>query len=239
MLSEVKKCAESNDIKGLHYIFVDCLDVDPTFEKYMDDYEYCKSIDGFLMPHIDMTPFLNKEEWNEQYWVQLKMDLMKNFSDRRFVHMRQVAQVIYAEKINRLKYERSQKSGDIKSKNFTVEKTMKQISKTPVKESYLQSTIQNISINAEKPVMTSSMAFSAADQEKQILEKKRALELHNQQVEREQKEQRDRIEAAKQAEKVKKNKVASVDSSKKSLGVAIAVLAVVAIIVVVVLIIVL
>lgn len=32
MLTEVKKCIESNDIKGLHYIFVDSLDVDPTFE---------------------------------------------------------------------------------------------------------------------------------------------------------------------------------------------------------------
>ena len=55
MLSGVKKCAESGDIKGLHYIFVDCLDVDPTFEKYKSDYDYCKNISGFLEPYQELT----------------------------------------------------------------------------------------------------------------------------------------------------------------------------------------
>ncbi len=27
MLAEVKRCAESHDIKGLRYIFVDCLEI--------------------------------------------------------------------------------------------------------------------------------------------------------------------------------------------------------------------
>lgn len=33
MLAEVRKCADNHDIKGLRYIFVDALDVDPTFDK--------------------------------------------------------------------------------------------------------------------------------------------------------------------------------------------------------------
>ena len=51
MLAEVKKCADRRDIKGLRYIFVDCLDVDPTFEKYKVDYEYCKKIPGMFDAH--------------------------------------------------------------------------------------------------------------------------------------------------------------------------------------------
>ena len=53
-----------------------------------------------------MTPFISSENWNEKYWVQIKMDLMKNFSEKRFSHMREVAKVIYAEKIKRLEQER-------------------------------------------------------------------------------------------------------------------------------------
>lgn len=202
MLTEVKKCIESNDIKGLHYIFVDCLDVDPTFEKYKDDFEYCKSISGFLETHNEMTPFLSRERWNKQYWEQLKLDLMKNFSEKRFFHMREVAGLIYSDKIDRLNQERNRKVREKESKIVTPVKTSEQV-QTPV---------------------------SGADaQAKQLLEKKRALELHNQQIEREQREQQARIEAAKRDDDAKNHK------SKKALGVAIAVIAVIAIIVVVVL----
>ena len=55
MLTEVKKCIESNDIKGLHYIFVDSLDVDPTFEKYKSDYEYCKKINEYSRGEFGKT----------------------------------------------------------------------------------------------------------------------------------------------------------------------------------------
>lgn len=108
MLAEVRKCIESNDIKGLHYIFVDCLDVDPTFEKYEEDYEYCKSISGFLEEYIEITPLINdKTKWDGQYWQKLKSDLMKNFSNRRFIHMKKVAKVIYKDKVTRLLEERN------------------------------------------------------------------------------------------------------------------------------------
>ena len=52
MHTEVKKCVADNDIKGLRYIFADALDVDPTFEKYKEDYAYCKTINGFFEPFI-------------------------------------------------------------------------------------------------------------------------------------------------------------------------------------------
>jgi hypothetical protein len=46
MIAGVKKCIDAGDIKGLRYIFLDSLDVDPTFEKYKDDYAVCKKIEG-------------------------------------------------------------------------------------------------------------------------------------------------------------------------------------------------
>ena len=44
MNTEIKKYADSGDIKSLKYIFVDSLDVDPTFVRYEEEYNYCKSI---------------------------------------------------------------------------------------------------------------------------------------------------------------------------------------------------
>ena len=108
MNMEIKKYADSGDIKSLKYIFVDSLDVDPTFARYEEEYNYCKSIPGLLEPHIELTPFsVNKADWNEEYWTRLKMDLVKNFSDRRMSHMRDVAQVFLADKIKRILAERA------------------------------------------------------------------------------------------------------------------------------------
>lgn len=109
MHEDVKRYADSNDVKGLRYIFVDCLDVDPTFEKYAEDFAYCKNLDGLFEAHVELTPMItNQQQWNDAYWVQLKTDLMKNFSMTRFEHMRRVAKVIYAEKIVRITAEREQ-----------------------------------------------------------------------------------------------------------------------------------
>ena len=94
MNTEIKKYADSGDIKSLKYIFVDSLDVDPTFVQYEEEYNYCKSIPGLLESHVELTPFkADKTDWDERYWTSLKMDLVKNFSDRRMAHMREVAQV--------------------------------------------------------------------------------------------------------------------------------------------------
>lgn len=234
MLAEVKKCADSNDIKGLHYIFVDCLDVDPTFEKYADDFEYCKSIKGFLEPHINMAPIMSKDSWNKQYWEQLKLDLMKNFSEERFSHMRDVSRVIYADKIERLKQEREQKA----AKSIVVPEEVKPVEavQTPVLETPVKQEPAKIIINKSAKTDRNPDVSDAEKQQKELLEKKRALALHNQQIEREQQAQRARIEAAKQANAERQYNDINNQAPKKSLGVAIAVLAVAAIIVVVVLI---
>lgn len=56
MDAEIKKFADSKDLKSLKYIFVDSLDVDPTFVRYEEEYNYCKSIPGLLESHIGLTP---------------------------------------------------------------------------------------------------------------------------------------------------------------------------------------
>lgn len=122
MHTEVKKCVADNDIKGLRYIFADALDVDPTFEKYKEDYAYCKTINGFFEPFIECTRLsFDKNQWNRKYWNQLKMDILKNFSEKRYEHMIQVAQIVYAEKIQRLQKERSmQKKNTLNEAQSTV-----------------------------------------------------------------------------------------------------------------------
>ena len=52
MIAGVKKCMDEGDITGLRYIFLDSLDVDPTFEKYKEDYEVCRHLDGMFEPYI-------------------------------------------------------------------------------------------------------------------------------------------------------------------------------------------
>lgn len=119
MNNDIKKKADANDAKGLKYIFVDALDVDPTFEVYSEEFEYCRKVNGFLEPHMELTPFQNDSAmWNENYWVKLKTDLLKNFSERRFSHMKQVAKVVKREKLERLLRERAQKQRKINTTSY-------------------------------------------------------------------------------------------------------------------------
>ena len=107
MFAQVKKCIDNNDIKGLRYVFYDSLDVDPTFEKYRADYEICKGIQGFFEPYTELTPLSeNRGSWDLNYWYSLKRDLEKNFSLKRFEHMRTVATVVFAQKSKQLEDER-------------------------------------------------------------------------------------------------------------------------------------
>lgn len=107
MFEETKKCIANHDIKGLRYIFLDCLDVDPTFDKYKEDYDCCKNIEGFFDAHQNLRGLQPDENvWTFDYWIQLKVDLEKNFSEERFEHMIRVAKVVYADKIIRLLEER-------------------------------------------------------------------------------------------------------------------------------------
>ena len=121
MHAETKKCADSGDIKALRYIFVDCLDVDPTFEKYKEDYEYCKNVPGLFDAYQEMNGLISDEAlWDKKYWEQLKVDLMKNFSRKRFEHMIKVAKVVYSEKVARLIKERSIGTSNIQRENKRV-----------------------------------------------------------------------------------------------------------------------
>lgn len=59
MSNEVKKRVDNKDIRGLQYVFADCLDVDPTFEKYKEDFEYCrKMLPEMFESHRELMPFL-------------------------------------------------------------------------------------------------------------------------------------------------------------------------------------
>lgn len=102
----VKNYAESGNMRGLHYIFRDALDADPTFEDYLESYRYCENIPGFFEKHREITPLAGKDFWQSTtYWNQLKMDLTENFSRERYEHLRKVAQVYYAEKIRTIRQE--------------------------------------------------------------------------------------------------------------------------------------
>lgn len=110
MHEEVRKSADIGDVEDLKYIFVDCLDVDPTFEKYLDDYNYCVK-KGLFEPHKNLNDFSNRQaDWNDDYWQILKRDLLKNFSRERLDHMRKVAPVVLADKVARLQRERQQQT---------------------------------------------------------------------------------------------------------------------------------
>lgn len=109
---KIKEYAERGDIVGLHYIFRDALDADPTFEYYLDSYRYCEEkVPNFFDAYRELTPFSQEPcQWDNAYWMQMKMDLMENFSKERYEHLRKVAQVYYAEKIQRIREEERQKN---------------------------------------------------------------------------------------------------------------------------------
>lgn len=219
MLAEVRKCAETNDIKGLRYIFVDCLDVDPTFEKYEEDYNYCKNIPGLFDVHANLSGFISDaERWNASYWDQLKLDLMKNFSKERFEHMIQVAKVVYAGKIERLISERQ----SVKNAHAEVAKTS---------EGTLHDSVVIKDNNGEPVSIAGSIEpkkISDAElQERRLAEKRRALEEENRRIEAEQAAQRARIEAAKRDSVNKNNMQSEGNVPKKALGMVLGIIVIV------------
>lgn len=120
MIAGIKKCIDKGDITGLRYIFLDSLDVDPTFEKYKDDYVVCKKQDGMFEPYVELTPLsTSRSDWNMDYWVKIKFDQKKNFSEKRFEHMIEVAKVVYAKKIERLLAERADKQKKIEEQKIS------------------------------------------------------------------------------------------------------------------------
>ena len=99
MLNEdVKKSIETNNMQLLKYTFCDCLDGDPTFKSYEEDYDYCVKHNILFEAHREINPMtLNKV--SEEYWVQLKNDFLENPSTKRFNHMREVAKILYKDRI--------------------------------------------------------------------------------------------------------------------------------------------
>lgn len=227
MLAEVRKCADNHDIKGLRYIFVDALDVDPTFDTYREDYEYCKMIPGMFDEHVNIGPVVSdKSRWTTEYWEQLKLDLMKNFSEKRFEHMRLVAQVVYANKVSRLMTNRrkavSSSIPESVSKQPEIKINVEASKKIQVEDNDI----------ATKPKDT--MVNQADLQKRRIDAQRRALETENLRIEAEQKVQRERIEAARRAEANKQNIQSGGSESKKALGIVLAAITVVVLVVLII-----
>lgn len=223
MLPEIKKCADKHDIKGLRYIFIDALDVDPTFEKYRDGYEYCRKIDGLFEVHQELRGLNpNEAEWDDGYWARLKVDMMENFSEKRYAHMIQVAKVVYAEKIKRLLKERERARSDAAMKT---EKEVQSKNVQPVQEK------APVSMGVKEGVRTISRNEM---EERRLAQKKRELEEEYQRKEAEERAERERIEAVKKAENDRRRNETEESASKKGLGIvlAIAVIAAVAILMV-------
>jgi cobalamin biosynthesis Mg chelatase CobN len=98
---KIKQYVKDGDVKNLKYYFKDCLNVDPTFAKYEEAYEYCKSEGIPFVPHIELTP-MNLDSVDEEYWAQLRRDFMENPSVERMDHMREVAKILYRDRIEKI-----------------------------------------------------------------------------------------------------------------------------------------
>lgn len=187
MIAGIKKCIDTGDIKGLRYIFLDSLDVDPTFENYKEDYAVCRNLEGMFESYVEMNDLSSdKANWNMDYWGRLKYDQKKNFSEKRFEHMMEVAKIVHAEKIERLLVERAAKQSKIEEQIEQV------IPKTPaslVQPQVIQNMANSSNGNYRQDNMTSSDKI-------RIDESKRAIDLHNQKVAQEEYEKQCGREAA-------------------------------------------
>lgn len=184
MDSKIRQYADSSDLTSLKYIFVDALDVDPTFQLYEEDYNYVKSIPGLLEQHVELTPFVSdSSQWTEAYWTQLKLDLKRNFSDRRMNHMREVAQVLLADKVRRLKEERQAAATASRPAPAVVQPTPVS---APVTRSSGQSALEqqilerNKMREAQMRASNAEAAAAQAAQEKRRKERAAELERENQ-----------------------------------------------------------
>lgn len=219
MDKKIKQYADTRDITSLKYIFVDSLDVDPTFEQYEEAYNYCKSIPGLLEQHMELTPFTSDaSQWTETYWVKLKMDLEKNFSDQRMSHMRKVAKVLLADKVQRILKER-------------------QAASEPAAPAPVQSAPHASPRPTGPAPKVQSIIPSEAEQEKALQEERQRIEAENRRIAAEQ-EAKKREAAAKAAALERENqrfesqqRTESSAFPKKAVGIAIAVVAVVLVVV--------
>lgn len=208
----IKDYADNRDRISLKYIFVSALDVDPTFVQYEAGYNYCKSIPGLLESHVELTPFReDKIGWDEAYWTSLKTDLKKNFSDRRMMHMKDVAQIFLADKIADLLKERD------------VENTSSPIVPTAVPKD--EEKVAPVIFNNATPSIS-----RAEQQNRNIEEEKRKLNEENRKTEAARQAKLKRIEQQNEIRQTSTPIRHTGDSSKKVMGIAVAVLAVVTVV---------
>lgn len=104
----VELAVEKGDISSLKYIFRDCLDGDPTFKKYQEDYDYCVQHGVLFEPHVDLHPMVTSPV-DDEYWIQLKDDFMQNPSKERLEHMKDVAKILYKDRIARIQAEEKER----------------------------------------------------------------------------------------------------------------------------------
>lgn len=209
---DVKICVDSKDRVGLKHIFADCLDADPTFDESKYDYEYCKQNAKWLFEEYkELTPLSqNKSDWNQKYWAEIKFDLENNFCDKRFQHMVKVAQVVYKDKIERLKKERQSKSEKQRTEIEEKKRALEEENRRIEQQQYQQ-------IRSQKP------AISASERQRiEIEEKKRALEEENRRIEQQEQQEQSYTE--------KKYQQSNGDSSKKAFGVVLLVIIVMAVV---------
>ena len=105
---DFKQLIVNGDMKRLKYYFADCLDGDPTFKHYEDEYQYCIKNKILFEPYREIHP-LRLNDIDEHYWVELKNDFMENPSIKRMEHMRKVAKILYAESIDRAEKEKKKR----------------------------------------------------------------------------------------------------------------------------------
>ena len=235
MLSRAKRCADTGDIKGMRYIFRDSLDVDPTFEDYIEDYEYCKKVNGLFDSHMELTPLCQEErKWNLDYWNQLKKDLMKNYSLKRFEHMRTVARVVYADKVARLLVERKERQKSERPK--TVQTVTRTASDAQPSKERTKVEFRDKNREEEERVEKAKKEFAEQQRKKQ----ERIEEAQRQERENRQAEDRQRVVEQPRREVVQRNvnvrqtSTASSNDSKKWVGIVIGIAAVVIIIIIIV-----
>jgi len=128
--AKVKQYADAGDIRSLKYWFKGSLDGDPTFHEFEDDYAYCKeNCPELFEPYQELTP-LSLSNVDEVYWVQLQEDLLKNFSEERFQHMREAAKIFYHQRIKSIdtaeKAKKAEKAEPVPSQSTSEDKQMQE-----------------------------------------------------------------------------------------------------------------
>lgn len=232
MLAEVKRCADQGDIMGLRYIFVDSLDVDPTFESYLEEYEYCKHVDGLFDAHRELSPLLSDQtRWTLTYWDQLKIDLMNNFSQRRFEHMMVVARIVHADKVARMmaeQHHREQRRRAIEENNRRADEKQHADGKQAEEA---RAAKESAPLNT--PPLEQSTLSKSEKQRQNIEQKRRALEEKNRKTEENLREQKKQVDKSKEKYGSNQSAQKSGTGSKKAPGLALAVLAAIAVLLVI------